>query len=59
MKHFLTLAFDYIVLSLKFYLVNDPLRCCYWNFFDKSNDFFSVSLYFSIVYLHMYDYQYI
>lgn len=56
MKHFLTLAFDYIVLSLKFYLVNDPLRCCYWNFFDKSNDF---SLYFSIVYLHMYDYQYI
>lgn len=39
MKHFLTLAFDYIVLSLKFYLVNDPLRCCYWNFFDKSNDF--------------------
>lgn len=38
MKHFLTLAFDYIVLSLKFNLVNDPIRCC-WNFFDKSNDF--------------------
>lgn len=41
MKHFLTLAFDYIILSLKLNLVNDPLRCCCccWNFFDKSNDF--------------------
>lgn len=39
MKHFLTLAFDYIGLSLKFNLVNDPIRCCCWKFFDKSNDF--------------------
>lgn len=50
MKHFLTLAFDYIVLSLKFNLVNDPLRCCCcWNFFDKSNDFFLFHCTFALV----------